>query len=146
MIPLTSELHDRYLREIIGIHDRVEIKDTLLLEITRTFNSPHWHVDGNLLWESHAWKQSEAKWTKMREASEVYNQMVYERKEALSTLLRNVRTKLGLSHEQAFMIAHKILKARSAQAAALFDVNIDELPELPVPHLVMTDKGEYYEL
>jgi hypothetical protein len=104
------------------------------------------HAEGNILWRIKPWKISQQRLEQQRLAGEAYKKLVDERKEALEQLTTALIRTLLVDRDVAHSIALKMLANKSVQAATIFGIDIQNVPELPVKHMIFDEKGNYYEL
>jgi hypothetical protein len=144
--PLTPDILQDFLEEILGSKEQIQITRPRILTLTQLIDaSRRFHVDANILWRIKAWHTSQEMNAKRKEASDIYNSILFERKEKLAQLTQALMNAMKIDKESAFPIALKMLQHKVVAGAELFGVDIKDVPELPAKHMII-DGGIIYEL
>lgn len=144
---LTLAVLNRILEEFIPYQDYREIKDTAVLDLIAALDHEErfWHVEDKLVWRIKSWRECLVNQTKKRELALKERDIVNTRKDVLAQLVDSIMKLFSIdSRKLAFPIALKILHKKDIKKAALLDVDISAVQELPVTYTILDKEfGDY---
>jgi hypothetical protein len=145
---ITPSLLNEICNELLDFHDSVHVSSNAirLLVPLIDHDEKNWHIQGNYLWRVKAWKTQQEQIRARKEEDEAYKVALDSRKSALTNLTEAICAQLGVDNKIAFPLALKIIQKGGTKAAAVFGIDITELPTLPNKHIVIGERGERYEL
>lgn len=149
---MTPEVLTLFVEEILRDKDSYTTDNKALLLIVSHLDQQelkyHVELETHTLWRKKAWKIAYERSLKIKAASEKENQIIWKRKETLLQLRRGISSYMGLNIEDdnCFMVALKIMKHKDIKSAAVFGVDISDLPELEKPYTIISSRGSSYVL
>lgn len=141
---LTLPLLNKFLELIVSYHDYKEIDDQGILELISIIDSEEafWHVEGKKLYKKKAWLKDVDRAERARKEREEINNIRDVRLRIIRQLQSKLAQEFGVDsdNEQVIRIAVNILKRGKAKIAAMLDVDIDNVPEMPINYCII-DQG-----
>lgn len=149
----TREILAEFLNEIIGSKEFIYINSKKIRQwiLELDPNGELFHLkDGDILYTKGAWSFSEEKQKTLRAQSVVENLAIEEKKLIYTKLKEAIRVKLGGIASDKFLseLAQRAFANKNPVAfCKAMGLDIDNIPNLNKPHLIMTEKkGDYIKI
>lgn len=140
-------LSHEIIKELLGIHDSVEIKSPTLLAFTRTFADPlRYHFELTSVWNIGAWRLTELRRAREKEMLEQLKLAADQRKACVEAIANGIAKLIGLPMKESNEMALLILKHRNEPMAQYFGTTTVGVPDLEQSYLVYGERGNYYDL
>jgi len=122
------------------------LEDDVLLDLIKLIDDQErfWHVDGIKLYKKKAWLESETKKERRRKEDEIISEIKNIRLKVIRQLQYKLAEEFGLesNNEQIIKIAVNILKTGKTKLASILDVDIKDIPDMPVRYTIIDGKVE----
>jgi hypothetical protein len=148
MTELDLPLLSRFINEILSSQECHICEDEAISLLTKLIDSEEkfFHVEGNTIWRKSNWRITAERMAKQKIESDIFNQKLFARKDALKALREGATRILRIADDKyCLMLCLNILTKKNTQAASMFGVDISNVPELDKPHQIM-EGDMYYEL
>lgn len=156
MVELTSELFNLFANNILTYKEKAELvgehKDYILeaLEhLPASAETFHIEISGNdyFLWRKKAWLVAIERRKQIEKDRAAYNAAVELRKDAFRDICLGLCDLLGLEPEMAKSemvrkVAEKALAKKSDKVKTLLNIDIEAVPDIPKPHIILDEKGQ----
>ncbi len=142
---LTLPLLNKFIDLIIGYVDFKDIDDEALLELVKAIDKEEsfWHVEGIRLWKKKSWLVDVNNVNRKKREQEIINSIIDERKRVIKELQFKLAECSGLEPDKLLNMALSILHKRKTATAALFDIDISNIPDSPVNYVIIDGSIEY---
>lgn len=123
-----------------------EIEDEDILELIKIIDSKEdfWHVEGRKLYPIKEWRKDLDRIARERREKEEIDAIRDVRMRAIRQLQYKLAEEFGLEkdHEEVIKIAVNILKKNKKIMAAALEVDISDIPDMPIRYMVIDGKTE----
>lgn len=156
LIELTPEIFNYFCDNILREREKVELTGLNISIISKTLNlmpdscQQVWHIQittegKHFLWRKRDWLIALEHYQKVKEDSQLYNDILFERKEMFRRVCEGLVETLGLGRsaiEDAMVksLAVKIITNKPEAAAKFLGIDdLDKVRELPQKHFILEE-------
>lgn len=156
MFILNLTILNKFLNELIGSRESIELQDLDLVTIVKAVDTKEefWHIEeaeiSTYLWRVKQWKAGLLARERRKQEHEEYRERILLLQDMLQRIKIGVTKKLGFNDSESpavFTIALAVLNSRNEIMGLEFGVvGLGNVAKLDKPHLVMNTETEYYNI